>query len=128
MAREYEKRLRRGSAIAVRRLADVGRQHRKSPSKRGDLYIPADDFYVHLAEQKNLIDEVIPLAEMTPVIAVPKGNPKQIRTLEQLLSGQYRVSQANPDAAANRQGDARRLVRPAMGDAPEGQSASPRRP
>jgi len=69
-------------------------------AQRGDLFVPADDYYVHLAQKKNLIDEVIPLAEITPVIAVRKGNPKGIHSLEQLCSGQYRLVLADPDTAA----------------------------
>ena len=69
-------------------------------SKRGDLYLPADDFYVRLAQEKKLIDEVLPLAEMTPVIAVARGNPMKIESLQQLLDGPVRISLANPDAAA----------------------------
>ncbi|HIA69630.1 TPA: hypothetical protein EYN98_27040, partial [Candidatus Poribacteria bacterium] len=42
----------------------------------GDLYIAADESYIEIARQQNLVEETIPLAVMTPVIAVPKGNPK----------------------------------------------------
>jgi molybdenum ABC transporter molybdate-binding protein len=69
-------------------------------SKVGDLYIPADDSYVDLARKRELIDEVIPLADMTPVLAVHAGNPKQVRSLADLLERDLRVAQANPDAAA----------------------------
>jgi molybdenum ABC transporter molybdate-binding protein len=69
-------------------------------SKRGDLYLPADDYYIQLARDKKLVDEAIALAKMTPVIAVPQGNPKKIQSLADLLTGNSRISQANPDAAA----------------------------
>src|SRR5262249_45666491 len=69
-------------------------------SHLGDLYIPADDYYIQLAREKKLVAEAIPLANMTPVIAVPKGNPKKIASLDDLLAGNLRISQANPDAAA----------------------------
>jgi molybdenum ABC transporter molybdate-binding protein len=69
-------------------------------SKRGDLYIPADDYYIRLAQEKKLLDEVVPLAEMTAVIAVRKGNPKKIQSLEQLAAGEVSFSLANPEAAA----------------------------
>jgi molybdenum ABC transporter molybdate-binding protein len=69
-------------------------------SHLGDLYVPADDYYIQLAREKKLVAEAIPLATMTPVIAVPKGNPKKIASLDDLLTGNLRISQANPDAAA----------------------------
>ena len=67
---------------------------------RGDLYIPADDSYVELARSKGLVAESIPLARMVPVLAVAKGNPKNIGSLSDLLKPEVRLAQANPDAAA----------------------------
>jgi molybdenum ABC transporter molybdate-binding protein len=69
-------------------------------AKRGDLYIPADDSYLKAARDKNLIEETIPLAHMTPVLAVKQGNPKNLRTLDDLLKPDVKVAQGNPDAAA----------------------------
>jgi molybdenum ABC transporter molybdate-binding protein len=68
-------------------------------SKVGDLYIPADYKYIEQARQQNLIDEEIPLASMKPVVAVRKGNPKNIHTLDDLLRKDVEVVLAN-DAAA----------------------------
>ena len=69
-------------------------------SRQGDLFIPADDSYLRLARAKNLVAESIPLAGMSPVLAVVKGNPKGIRGLPDLLRSDVRLAQANPDAAA----------------------------
>ena len=69
-------------------------------TKKGDLYIPADDSYLGMARQKGLAAESIPLATMTPVLAVAKGNPKGIRSLGDLARADVRLAQANPDAAA----------------------------
>jgi len=69
-------------------------------SKRGDLYLPADESYIALAREKGLVAEVIPLARMTGVLAVRKGNPKNIRSLDDLQRADVSVCQANPDAAA----------------------------
>jgi len=66
----------------------------------GDLYLPADDSYLAIAQARGLIADQFPLARMQAVITVPKGNPKNIRRLADLLSGNVRVAQANPDAAA----------------------------
>jgi molybdenum ABC transporter molybdate-binding protein len=66
----------------------------------GGLYLPADDGYLQLARDKELLDEVIPLAQMRPVLAVPKGNPRGVRSLRDLLDRRLRIVHANPDAAA----------------------------
>jgi len=65
---------------------------------RGDLFLAADDSYLRMAHTIGLIEETIPLARMVPVIAVRKGNPKSIHSLEDLL--RVEVALANPEAAA----------------------------
>ena len=69
-------------------------------SATGDLYLPADDSYLTMAKEKGLIAEQLSIATMKVVVGVRKGNPKQISTLNDLLSPEVRVIQANPDAAA----------------------------
>lgn len=69
-------------------------------TKRGDLYLPADDSYIALAREKNLVGETLPLAEQAAVIAVPKGNPKAIRSLASFQNSALTLSQANPETAA----------------------------
>ncbi len=69
-------------------------------AERGDLYLPGDDSYLHMAQKKDLLAETLPLAHMTPVLAVRKSNPKNLHTLQDVLRGDTRLSQANPDAAA----------------------------
>lgn len=66
----------------------------------GDLFLPADQSYVDSARALGLVAEVIPLARQRPVIAVAKGNPKNIRTVEDLLRAEVRFATANPDAAS----------------------------
>lgn len=66
----------------------------------GDLFLAADESYLALARSNDLVAEVIPLARLTPVIAVRKGNPKNVRTLEDLLRKEVAVALANPEAAA----------------------------
>ncbi|GIW81397.1 MAG: hypothetical protein KatS3mg105_3204 [Gemmatales bacterium] len=68
--------------------------------QQGDLYIPGDDYYIELARDEGYIDEVIPIARMTPVFAVQKGNPKKIQSLDDLLNGKVRVAQTDPQQAA----------------------------
>ncbi len=66
----------------------------------GDLYLPADDSYLKVGREKELIAEVLPIAKMQGVIAVQKDNPKHITKLEDLLREDVQFAQANPDAAA----------------------------
>jgi len=69
-------------------------------SKRGDLFLPADESYIELARQKGMIAQTYPLASMRPVLAVKQGNPKNIRGVDDLLRGDLTIAQANPNAAA----------------------------
>jgi molybdate transport system substrate-binding protein len=69
-------------------------------SRAGDLYLPADDSYLALARERNLAAEVLPLARMQAVVAVAKGNPKQITSWDDLLRPDVRVAQASPDSTA----------------------------
>ncbi len=69
-------------------------------SGSGDLYLPADDSFLEIAREKNLIAEVLPIASMQGVVAVAKDNPKSIRQFSDLLREDVRLVQANPDAAA----------------------------
>jgi molybdenum ABC transporter molybdate-binding protein len=98
IAKEYEQaygvpvQLQFGASQTLLANAEVAR--------RGDLYLPADDSYLQLARDKGLLAEVLPLARMTAVLAVRKGNPLGIKSLDDLLKGEARLAQANPDAAA----------------------------
>ncbi len=66
----------------------------------GDLFIPADDSFLTIAAEKSLVAERIPIATMKAVVAVPKGNPKGIKSLQDLMGDSIRLVQANPDGAA----------------------------
>lgn len=69
-------------------------------SRSGDLYLPADDSYLAIANERKLLSDEFPLAQMQAVVAVAKGNPKKIAKLADLLREDVRLAQANPDAAA----------------------------
>ncbi len=69
-------------------------------ARRGDLFIAADVSYVEKARAKGIVAEILPVAKMTPVIAVSTGNPKGIHGIEDLLRDNIRVALGNPDAAA----------------------------
>jgi molybdenum ABC transporter molybdate-binding protein len=69
-------------------------------SEDADLYLAADDTYTQKAIDLGLAREVLPIAYSVPVIAVPKGNPKGIDSVEDLWSEGVVVSMADPDQAA----------------------------
>ncbi len=69
-------------------------------AQQGDLYVAADKSYVDEAIHYGLIDETQPLAKIKPVIAVQKGNPKGIKSVEDLKVASIKVAIANPEAAS----------------------------
>ena len=69
-------------------------------SKTGDLFLSADDKFTDLARQKGLIEETIPVATQKPVIAVLRGNPKNIKAIQDLLREDVKTALGNPDQAA----------------------------
>jgi molybdate transport system substrate-binding protein len=78
-------------------------------SRSGDLILPGDDTFMDLAPEKGLIDQSIPLARMKPVLAVAKGNPKRVHSLDDLLKADVRFAIPAPEGAA-----AGRLVQKAL--------------
>jgi ABC-type molybdate transport system substrate-binding protein len=81
-------------------------------SKSGDLYLPADDSFLELACQQELVAEVLPIARMQAGVAVRRGNPRQIKALDDLLRDDVRLVQASAEAAA-----IGKLTREALGSA-----------
>ncbi len=69
-------------------------------SKIGDLYLAGDYSFIEIARDRNLVEESIPLAGQYPVLAVARGNPKNIRSIRDLLRDDVRVSLGNPEAAS----------------------------
>lgn len=69
-------------------------------AKTGDLYLAADTSYMNIAKEKGVLAETIPLAYQRPVIAVRKGNPKNIKSIKDLLRDDVKFVLANPDAAS----------------------------
>ncbi len=69
-------------------------------SGKGDLFLSADKSYLELGRERELVDEVLPLARMNVVVGVPRGNPRNIQSLDDLLQTGVRIVLANPDQAA----------------------------
>jgi molybdate transport system substrate-binding protein len=69
-------------------------------SRSGDLYIPGSPDYMVKAERKEIVDPASEekVAYLIPVIAVPRGNPKNIRSLADLAGSGIEVGIGNPEA------------------------------
>lgn len=66
-------------------------------SGQGDLYIPGSPDYMEKAREFDLVDgKETKLAYLVPAILVPKGNPQQIMTLQDLTRPGVRVGIAEP--------------------------------
>lgn len=68
----------------------------------GDLYIPADISYIDDAKKAGLVAESIPLSHLTAGIIVPKGNPKNIKTLADLQRDDVSLAIASETAAVGK--------------------------
>ena len=68
----------------------------------GDLYLPADKSYIDSTRSKGLVDEEIPVAYLTAGVAVVKGNPTQIESLDDIAAPGVKVVLANPEAAVGK--------------------------
>jgi molybdate transport system substrate-binding protein len=79
-------------------LADISR------SREGDLFMPGEEFYVLQAVERGFVAEYDPrrdiAAYFVTVILTPKGNPKQIKTIEDFAKPGIRVGLGNPRACA----------------------------
>lgn len=69
-------------------------------SRMGDLLLAADESYLELGRERGVVSDVVPIARMHAVIAVRRGNPRGIQTLDDLLRSDVRLSLASPDMAA----------------------------
>ncbi len=80
-----------GSGTLLSRLRVAG---------RGDLYLAGDSSYIELGREQGLVAEAIPAAQLRPVIAVPKGNPKNIASVADLTRDDLRIGLGAPEAAS----------------------------
>lgn len=60
-------------------------------SGKGDVYVPGSMYYYESAKEKGLVDDKKDVAYHIPVIGVPKGNPANIKTLEDLGKDNIKV-------------------------------------
>jgi len=88
LARLYRSQTDRSVAIEC---GDQGALLEKIASGAGGDLCLCHDPYANALEKKKLSRRIWVVASLTPVIAVPKGNPKGIRGLRQLAQGGLRV-------------------------------------
>ena len=73
-------------------------------SREGDLYMPGEEFYLLQAKERGFIDDYQPkrdiVANFVTVIITQKGNPKNIRTVEDFSRPGVKVGLGNPKACA----------------------------
>jgi len=67
---------------------------------KGDVYVPGAMYYYESAKEKGLVDEKKDVAYHIPVIGVPKGNPANIKTLEDLGKDNVKVVLGDEKSAA----------------------------
>src|SRR5437773_12312692 len=65
-------------------------------NRDSDLFLPADHSYIDLAKRDGLVTETFPIAQMRPILAVKKGNPLHIHSLDDLLTKNVRISMTDP--------------------------------
>jgi len=70
-----------------------------NPQRPGDLFIPADDSYIHLAEELNLISESFPIAKIHGVLLLTKENIRGISCWNDLTRQGVKVAVPNMGAA-----------------------------
>nr|QNO47322.1 hypothetical protein BBMLNMBM_00001 [Methanosarcinales archaeon ANME-2c ERB4] len=69
-------------------------------TRKGDVYMPGATYYFDLARDKGLTDYEQLIAYHVPVIAVPRGNPANITSLEDLAEPEVTVILGDSKAAA----------------------------
>lgn len=69
-------------------------------TKKGDLYMPGEQWYMDQAIKKGYIDRWAAVALFEPVIAVQKGNPKKIKSILDFRRTDIRIGLGNKEACA----------------------------
>ena len=98
IAREYQEHY--GVAVEIQYGGSGTLLSNLRVARRGDLFLAADGASVDAARSNHLIAEVVPLARLAPVAVVPRANPKNLRTLDDLIRPDVALALASPEAAA----------------------------
>jgi molybdate transport system substrate-binding protein len=68
--------------------------------RKGDLYMPGDQSYIDMAAARGLVASTVNACYFVPSILVEKGNPLNIRSLEDLVHKEVRLGLGDPSACA----------------------------
>lgn len=68
--------------------------------QKGDLYMPGDQSYIDMAVDRGLVASTVNACYFVPSVLVRKGNPLDIRSLEDLLRPGVRLGLGDPSACA----------------------------
>ncbi len=69
-------------------------------SKMGDAYVPGELFYIDQADKRGFVVDSRVVAQMSIVLIVQEGNPKNIRGLRDLTRAGIRFGMGDPEAVA----------------------------
>jgi molybdate transport system substrate-binding protein len=69
-------------------------------NKKGDLYMPGDQWYLDLAAQAGMIESTAIACYFVPAILTVKGNPKHIASLQDLVRDGIRLGLGDANACA----------------------------
>ncbi len=69
-------------------------------SKRGDAYVPGEQYYIDQAKERGFIADSRVVGQMSTVLIVQKGNPDNIRGLRDLTRKGMRVGLGDPKRVA----------------------------
>ncbi len=69
-------------------------------TRRGDLFMPGDVSYIDRVEPPDLVDSKHTVCYFIPTILIRKGNPKNIKTIEDLAKPGISLGLGNPEVCA----------------------------
>jgi molybdate transport system substrate-binding protein len=69
-------------------------------SRRGDLYLPGEEFYINQAKERGFLEGGTPVGAFELVLLVQKGNPKGIKAVSDLAQAGLKVGVGEPGACA----------------------------
>ena len=98
IASEYEKEF--GAKVSLQYGGTGTLLSQMKVAKQGDILIAADEGSLSDARKLNVVQESLPLAIQHPVLIVMQGNPKGIRSIDDLMKDGVKFALPNPEAAS----------------------------
>ena len=69
-------------------------------TKQGDLFLPADDSFIDIAREKDLVADVLPLARMTAVAVLRPGYAGSVQTWADFMAAGHTIGLGNTRSTA----------------------------